>query len=107
MIRSRGPNARDDIVGATALEPTNDSTVQGFLDGLPPKGAISYSTTDHDVEVWKFQDLVYVRTPLTLLSPAYIGKASNVSGVNVYTLNDAVSLNLSQDGVMKLVEINR
>src|SRR5690606_8094639 len=53
-IQHRGPNAAYDIVASTSLPPTNDAAVQGFLDGVAPKGARKVATSSRDVEAWRF-----------------------------------------------------
>lgn len=107
QITARGPNAAMDMVGAASLQPTNDSNMLAFLDGTPPDAARRHSTSSSDVEAWTFGDMLYVRTAGDLLSPAYISRASNVSGVNIFVLNDAPVLLVSSDGQMASVRINR
>lgn len=104
-INQRGPNASYDIVNAQSLPPTGDSVMLAFLDGVPPEGARRRETSRHDVEAWLYDDMLYVRTELDLLSPAYLAKSSNVSDLNVYTLMDAPVLILSKDGRMMNVSI--
>jgi len=104
-VPGRGPNAQYDIAGITSLAPTNDSVVQAFLDGISPRGAIKLKTSRNDIEAWKFKDMVYIRTQCELLSPAYIGRARNVSGINVYTMASAPVLIVSLDGRMSSVMI--
>jgi intracellular multiplication protein IcmK len=106
-IEARGPNAAYDITATSSLQPTNDSTVQSFLDGVAPKGARRVHTSEAAVEAWRFQDMLYVRTSLELLSPAYVARARNVSGTNIYTLADSPVLIVSQDGRMASVDIDR
>ena len=105
-IRGRGPNATYDVNEGSSLEPTNDPTVQSFIDGVAPKGSRKVHTSDPDVEAWKFQDMVYVRTPLKMLSPAYVGFAAH-PGVNVYTIVDTPVLMMSLDGRTTLVTLDR
>lgn len=98
-IRKNGPNAHVDMAEGSSLEPTNDGDVQGFVDGLPPKGAKKLPSSDSDVEAWHYRDNMFIRTHYTLLSPAYIGKASSVSGEHVYTLSrNAPVILVEQDG---------
>lgn len=107
QIAARGPNASMDMVGTASLAPTNDSNMLSFLDGTPPDAAKRYQTTSADVDAWEFGDMMYVRTPGDVLSPAYVSKASNVSGVNVFVLADAPVILVSRDGRMSAVHINR
>ena len=106
-LQVRGPNAAYDIINQTSMAPTNDSTVQAFLDGTPPRGSRKVKTSSRDVEAWRLNDLVYVRTPLELMSPAYVARARNVSGTNLYTLVDSPVLLVSQDGRMTQVTVER
>lgn len=104
-VRARGPNAVIDTIVSSSLAPTNDSTVQSFVDGTPPRGARRLTTSNRDVEAWRLGDMVYVRTPLELLSPAYTARARSVSGTSVYTLVEAPVLLVSQDGRVSSVTV--
>ncbi len=106
-ITARGPNAHYDMTESSSLQPTNDPTVQSFIDDVAPKGAVKVTTTNSDVEAWRYKDMLYVRTTMELLSPAYIGRAHHPSGVNVFTLADAPVLMFEQDGRMEMVQIDR
>jgi intracellular multiplication protein IcmK len=106
-ITSRGPNAQYDIAQGSDLEPTNDPTMQSFVDGLPPKGSVKIDTTNPDVEAWRLGDMDYIRTPLELLSPAFIGRQMHPSGIKVYSITDTPVLMFSQDGRMTMVELDR
>ena len=107
-VKVRGPKAMIDIVTGTSLPATNDPSVRAFLDGTPPKEARKVVTSSpRDVEAWKMNGMVYIRTPFEILSPAYVGKAHNVSGSNLYTMADASVITVSQDGRMVLVDIDR
>lgn len=106
-INERGPNARYDIVGASTLPATGDSVMLSFLDGVPPSDAQRLNTRRAGVEAWRYDDMLYVRTEREMLSPAYISRSSNVSGVNVYVLVDSPVLILSKDGKMETVHIGQ
>jgi intracellular multiplication protein IcmK len=99
-IEARGPEATQDVITGSDLEATNDPVVQNFIDGVPPKSAVSLSTSNSDVQAWTLNDNLYVRTPLSLVSPAYDSKANNVSGISVYTLANTPILLFSKDGKM-------
>lgn len=107
QVSARGPNAQMDMVGAASLAPTNDSNMLAFLDGVPPSSARRLQTSSGDVEAWAYGDMVYVRTAGDVLSPAYISRAANVSGVNVFVLNEAPVVIVTRNGQMASVRINR
>lgn len=106
-VGARGPNAIADVLGAGGLAPTNDATLIGFIDGVPPRGAERVQTSSREVEAWMFDKMMYVRTNLELLSPAYLQKSSGNAGVNVYQLVEAPVLILSRDGQMASVTTRR
>lgn len=107
QLDARGPNAAYDIVSRNSLPPTGDSVMLAFLDGVPPQGAKKLTTGSSEVQAWSYQDQYYVRTTKSLLSPAYVSKQSNVSGVNVYVLSEAPVLLVSDGGRMATVQISR
>jgi intracellular multiplication protein IcmK len=104
-VQGLGPNAIPPVQTVSTLAPTDDDTVQAFIDGNPPKNAIKLKSSDPQVQAWKYQDLYYVRTSLTMLSPAYIHSAQNLT-INVYTLPAAPVLVMSQDGRMSSVDLS-
>ena len=99
-LRTRGPNAVVEAAGIATLAPTNDSVMQGFIDGTPPQGARKMVSSRPDVDVWKVDDMLYVRTPLEMQSPAPISSATHVSGIKVYGIMYTPVLLLSQNGVL-------
>ena len=107
QLTARGPNAEMDMVGQSSLAPTDDSSMLAFLDGVPPSEARRMRTTSGDVEAWAYGDKVYVRTAGEVISPAYIGRAANVSGVNIFVIHEAPVVLLSRNGQMASVGIER
>lgn len=98
QIDQRGPNASYDVISSDSLPATSDSIMLGFLDGVPPSDATKLRTSDGQTQAWRFNDMLYIRTTKSLLSPAYISKQSNVVGVNVYVLNEAPVMVMSGSG---------
>ena len=97
-LRTRGPNAVSEPAGFASLGPTNDTTVQAFVDGVPPQGARRLSSSRSDVEAWRISDVMYVRTSLDLVSPPPTGSMNHVSGVKVYSMMFSPVLVLYQNG---------
>jgi intracellular multiplication protein IcmK len=91
----RGPNASLDEIYSDTLPPTSDSTMLGFLDGVPPGDAVKLKTSNGEVQAWRYNDMLYIRSDKSLLSPAYVSKQSNASRVNLYVLNEAPVLVMS------------
>ena len=113
QIDQRGPNASYDVISSDSLPATSDGIMLGFLDGVPPSDASKLRTSDSGTQAWRYNDLLYIRTSKTLLSPAYLSKQSNVVGLNVYVLNEAPvmvmsgSANGPDSGRLESVSINR
>ncbi len=105
-LRGRGPNAASEPLAMSQLAPTNDAVMQAFVDGLAPQGARRLSTSRPDVEAWRHEDVMYVRTSLELLSPAATARASHVSGVRVFALVYSPVLVLSQNGQQVRVSVD-
>lgn len=113
QIDQRGPNASHDVISSDSLPPTSDSVMLGFLDGVPPSEATKLRTSDGATQAWRYNDLLYVRTAKSLLSPAYLSKQSSVVGINLYVLNEAPVMVMSgaasgpDAGRLESVTINR
>jgi intracellular multiplication protein IcmK len=107
QLSSRGPNALAQAPAGVPLAPTDDATIIAFLDGVPPTGASKLRTTSRDVDAWSFDDMIYVRTPGEIMSPGYVARSSNVSGVNVFSMSDTPVVLISQDGRMSSIQISR
>ncbi len=106
-LMARGPNAAQDVVGVSNLAPTNDLTIVKFLDGVPPEGARRMDTSSSEVEAWRFEDVMYLRTRGDVLSPMYTARTSNVSGVHVFTMAEVPVVIVSTDGRLADVRLTR
>lgn len=107
QVDERGPNASFDIMTTDSLAATNDSVMLSFLDGVPPNNAKKLKTSSRGVQAWRYEDMIYVRTSNSVLSPAHVSKSSNASGVNVYVMKEAPVLLVSNSGQTDYVHINR
>ena len=106
-IDQRGPNATPEIITKSNLTLTNDHTMLSFLDGIAPQNARALSVNSNlKLQVWIYQDLMYVRTKNKLISPAFTAKHANASGVKVYALQPVPVLVISADGKINYVNIN-
>ena len=73
-----------------------------ILENAPPKGAkrIKISGLDARTMAWSVDSKVFVRTPLTLLSPAWNSSIASADGMRVYEIGDAPVLLMSDNGAM-------
>lgn len=73
--------------GAAAALPEGVSPAMlTILDGVAPDGAHALTSSNSDVQAWTFHDRFYVRTGLTLLSPAYVSTVRSADGTAVYEI---------------------
>jgi intracellular multiplication protein IcmK len=80
-----------------------------ILENAPPKSAsrLKIGGVDSRTKAWKVGEYVYVRTPLTLLSPAWNASASSADGMTVYEIGDAPVLLMSDNGAMVRARLMR
>lgn len=100
-IAKPGPSAKIPLINRQRLE-AGDETIMLMLDNAPPKGAkrMKISGVDARTMAWMLNNHVYVRTPLTLLSPAWDASVSSADGMTVYQIGDAPVLLMSDSGAM-------
>lgn len=99
-IPEYGPFATTPIMqgGKSLVAGTPELT--SILDGNAPGGAtkLDVSGVDGRTTAYSMGGTTYVRTPLTLLSPAWQSSVSSADGMNVYALTNAPVLLLSDGG---------
>lgn len=103
-IPKPGPLAKTPLIEYGGLKTVagKDEQMVGVLDGTPPAGAerLKIEGVDGRTSAWLMAGRVYLRTPLTLLSPGWDASVSSADGMNVYTLNNAPVVLLSDEGRM-------
>ena len=107
-IGKAGPGAKPQIIGRTRLE-AGDETLTMLLQNAPPTAAKRLNVGGLDVrtKAWSLGDKVYVRTPLSLLSPSWNASVTSADGTTVYEIGDAPVLLLSDNGAMVRAQISR
>lgn len=99
-IPEYGPFASTPILqgGKSLVAGTPELT--SILDGIAPGGAVklTVSGVDGRTTAYSLGGTTYIRTPLTLLSPAWQSSVSSADGMNVYALSNAPVLLLSDGG---------
>ena len=97
------PPLIDNYTGPTAV--AGDIELVTVLDGTQPQGSeiLDVSGTDSRTKAYRLNDMIYVRTPLTLISPAWMSSARSADGLNVYQLQDAPVILLSERGQVRRV----
>ena len=98
-IAKFGPDGKFRWSRTRSIEAGNDQIMR-CLANLPPKDAhrMKISGLDSRTMAWAMGAHVYVRTPLTLLSPAWDSSVSSGDGMTVYEIGDAPVLLMSDNG---------
>ena len=97
QIPRSGPNA---TVGANqSLPGTINSLMLDIVNHVIPKEAKKLHVNGAQAEAWMYQSKLYLRTPLTLISPGWTSKlAGSDSTIFVYEVSDPVSKIILLDG---------
>jgi intracellular multiplication protein IcmK len=107
-IAKLGPGAKPQIISRPRLE-AGDETLTMLLENAPPDTAkrLKIAGLDARSKAWAVSDKVYVRTPLTLLSPAWNASIVSGDGTAVYEIGTAPVLLMSDNGAMVRAQILR
>jgi len=101
-IPKRGPLAKTPLIeyGGLKAAAGGDENLVQVLDGTPPASSekLKVDGVDGRTNAWRVSGRIYLRTPLTLLSPSWDSSVTSADGMNVYTLNDTPVILLSDEG---------
>ena len=97
QIQQRGPNAVVPYIAADYSLDRGDVLVN-FLDAIPPNGSTKLKIGSQFGMAWKHNDRLYLRTKLSLLSPAWNATVSSADGTKVYELTPTSMLLVSDEG---------
>lgn len=100
-IGKMGPGAKPPLIERPRLEAGNQ-TIMLVLANVVPSSAkrMKLAGLDERSMAWAVEGHVYLRTPLTLLSPAWDSSVSSADGMTVYEIGDAPVLLMSDNGAM-------
>lgn len=82
-VSGRNPNAKPQAITLDRL-PDHDPAMGYFLDGVAPQGAVKVTVNGGKADAWILNGSLYLRTRMSLLSPAFMNKVGNADGVSVY-----------------------
>jgi len=97
-----GPNAKPSLIIVSGAPKAGGGHMNAVLEGITPEGGrkLAVDGVDGRSTAYLVNGITYVRTPLTLLSPSWMGSVSSADGMNVYALKNASVLLLSDKGEM-------
>lgn len=99
-IPEYGPMAEAPLIEGGKQIVAGDNTLTQILDGLTPKGAerLDVSGVDGRTTAVLIGGTTYLRTPLTLLSPAWDSSVKSADGMHVYAMAETPVVLLSDGG---------
>lgn len=103
-IPKAGPLAKTPIIEYGGLKAVagKDQQLVSVLEGTAPADAekMVVDGADGRTSAWNINGRTYLRTPLTLLSPAWDASVTSADGTTVYSLENAPVVILSDEGRM-------
>ena len=90
-----GPHAKHT---RSLVDLSDNASLLAVLDGVPPKGGRELTVNGADAQVWLAGNTMYLRSRMTLLSPAWVGKMSSADGTYAYQLPATPVVLASQNG---------
>lgn len=103
-IQGLGPNASQTPLGNNL--PTSASfELLNVLDGIPPTGGKTVKISGGACQGWLFNNKLYLRTRLTVLSPAWMATMSSADGMKAYEMQKTPMLLVSQDGKVAQLKV--
>ncbi len=99
-IPEYGPFAQAPLIEGGMERVAGNAAITAILDGVAPNNAtkLKVSGVDGRTTAYNMNGMVYVRTPLSLLSPGWEQSVSSADGMNVYALTETPVLLLSDRG---------
>jgi len=93
-----GPNAFPSLIPQDPVPENGSHQLMRFLDGVPPNDAIPVDVYGGNARAWYYRDRLYLRTALTIISPAWQASVRGAGGMAVYEFADTPVVLASQDG---------
>ncbi len=103
-LQQYGPEAKE-LPGGTNLPGQANRVLLGILDGIPPKGAKTLRVQGGTAQAWLLKDKIFLRTPLTLISPGWISSMASGDGTHAYELQRTPTLLVSDQGDLTQLSI--
>jgi intracellular multiplication protein IcmK len=99
QVAGRGPQATAPILPQSMTTPAQvNPMLINFLDGIPPQGSTKLDAGRYG-DAWIYQNKMYFRSKLKLLSPAWMATLSSPDGTHVYEMMKTPLILATENGV--------
>lgn len=102
-VEGQAPGAMPAVT--TGLPAPVSNVLLGVLNGIPPQEARTLtviggqcSESFHNCQAWLLGDTLYLRIPMTLLSPGFLSRIQSSDGMQAYVLEKTPSVLVSENG---------
>ena len=101
-VQGYGPNAQ--VANLTENLPISaNKLLLHILDGIAPNGSTRLTVSGGDAKAWLFKNKMYLRTNLTILSPAWLATMTSADGMHAYEMQKSPVILVAWHGkVMQL-----
>jgi intracellular multiplication protein IcmK len=96
-VSGLGPNSKD-VPLDNGLPESANQLLLNVLDGVAPPGGHVLSVKGGEAQAWNMGQKMYLRTRMTLLSPAWVGRMVSPDGMNAYEVQRSSSILVSRYG---------
>ena len=102
VIPEVGPLGKAPIIESGVTIAAGDKDMTSILEGIIPPGAerLSVAGADSRTSAYSYNGLTVLRTPFSLLSPAWESSVSSADGTHVYAFRETPVVLLSERGKM-------
>lgn len=102
IIPDYGPMASAPLIDQGLTIQAGSASISSILRGVPPSDAsrLTVDGVDGRTSAYKIGEQIYVRTPLTMLSPGWSASVSSADGMRVYEIPDTPVVLFSRQGKM-------
>ncbi len=109
QIAELGPNGIAPPIQRQVTTTAGDQSLTTILEGVPPTSASKLKVDGIDGRTTAYESggVTYVRTPYTLLSPAWDSSVRSADGTNVYAMKFTPVLLLSDKGKMVRAQLKK
>jgi intracellular multiplication protein IcmK len=98
-----GPQAKVSLIDRKGASiKAGSAEIMTFLDNAPPPNAkrVRVSGTDSRTLAWQIDNRMFVRTPLTMISPSWDASVASADGTTVYEMNETPVMLMSDNGTL-------
>jgi intracellular multiplication protein IcmK len=96
-IMANGPNATAQPI-VNGIPSAEADELMNILEGIAPTGSKALQPKGGDAQAWLFQNKLYLRTRMSVLSPGWLATLSSPDGMHAFMLQPTPTVLVAQNG---------